>query len=140
MVVGHEMQCRIGEDEVHLLYWMPGFDILLDELGDGDSSARDSKHIVGQIKADDRRARKGRGQQFRAVARTTAKVEDAAGVERRNLRDKITRCPRALALEFHIEGGIPIGHGSPGGSNRRNCSMERRCSLALNRLRMRPLW
>jgi biopolymer transport protein ExbD len=65
-------------------------------LGDGDSSARDSKHIVGQIKADDRRARKGRGQQFRAVARTTAKVEDAGGVERRNLRDKITRCPRAL--------------------------------------------
>ena len=110
------------EDEVRLLYWTPGFNILLDELGDGDSSARDSKHIVGQIKADDRRARKGRGQQFRAVARTTAKVEDAAGVERRNLRDKITRCPRALVLEFHIEGGIPIGHGSPGGSNRRNCS------------------
>jgi hypothetical protein len=60
------------------------------------ASARDSKHIVGQIKTDDRRARKGRGQQFRAVARTTAKVEDAAGVERRNLRHKITRRPRAL--------------------------------------------
>src|ERR1700716_4286166 len=99
----------IKYEEVHLKAYADG--------REARANARDSKHIVGQIEAGDRRARKGRGQQFRAVARTTAKVEDAAGVERQNLRDKITRCPRALVLEFHIEGGIPIGHGSPGGSN-----------------------
>ena len=88
----------IKYEEVHLKAYADG--------REARANARDSKHIVGQIKAGDRRARKGRGQQFRAVARTTAKVEDAAGVERRNLRDKITRCPRALVLEFHIEGGI----------------------------------
>jgi hypothetical protein len=74
--------------------------------------ARDSKHIIGEINADDRRAGKGLSQQFCAVAWTTAKVENAIRLEIRNPTEEVTRRARALVLEFHIEGGIPIGHSS----------------------------
>jgi hypothetical protein len=56
--------------------------------------------IVGSAARDDRHARKGRGQQFRAVARTTAKVEDATGVERQNLRDTRSRAARMRSLSI----------------------------------------
>jgi hypothetical protein len=108
------MQRRIGEDEVNLIVWLPCFDVLLYVSGGGDVGTRDSEHIVGQIKADDRRARKSRGQQLGAVSWTTAKVENPIRLELRNLNEKITRRARALVLEFHIEGGIPISHGFTG--------------------------
>ena len=77
------------------------------------AGTRDSEHIVGQIKADDRRAREG-WSELGAVARTTAEVENPIRLELRNLSEKITRRARALVLEFHIEGGIPISHGFTG--------------------------
>jgi hypothetical protein len=102
MMVWHEMQRRIGEDEVNLIVWLPCFDVLLYESGGGDAGTRDSEHIVGQIKADDRRARKGRGQQLGAVSWTTAKVENPIRLELRNLNEKITRRARALVMIFGI--------------------------------------
>jgi hypothetical protein len=82
MMVWHEMQRRIGEDEVNLIVWLPCFDVLLYESGGDDAGTRDSEHIVGQIKADDRRARKGRGPEIaleQVKAALKARLSQAGG-------------------------------------------------------------
>ena len=42
MMVWHEMQRRIGEDEVNLIVWLPCFYVLLYELGGDDAGTRDA--------------------------------------------------------------------------------------------------
>src|SRR5208337_530932 len=108
IVIGHEMQRRVGEEEIRRRLRTPQRDVLLLECRRWNAQLRDVQHVAGLVDAENLGLWKAAVQEKRAVSRTAAEIDDELRLEVRDAREEVARRAGSLLLKFHIEFRIPV--------------------------------